>query len=191
MRRAIFTLNMKRCIYFLFLVLALVSSCKRSPKMRLYKDAERDFIASLTINDTLDFLSLGQNFMGALQAGEVDGAVESLCVVYQNVLYKISDRSMAQIKARFRRFPVADYELVDYSFSTPGINDLVYRYSLSGKVGDGPAMRITLNPVKVEGMWFLTLKDAYMSSKGLAPEDQISPDSPAPDTLRLNRAPKN
>ena len=98
---------------------------------------------------------------------------------------------MNQIKARFRRFPVADYELVSYSFSTQGNNDLVYRYSLSGPVGDGPAMKLTLNPVKVEGRWYLTLKDAYMSSKGLAPDDQISPYAYAPDTLRLNRAPKN
>lgn len=178
---------MKRTILFLFLALALLSSCKSKPKMRLYQDAERDFQASLVLNDTLDVLSLGQNFMGALKAGEIDTAVDNIYVVYENVLYRVADSSLDQLKARFRRFPVADYQLVSYNFSTPGINDLVYRYSINGPVGDGPAMKIALNPVKVEGSWYLTLKDAYMSSKDLAPEDQISPYAPAPDTLRLNR----
>ena len=191
MRRAIFTLRMKRFLLVFSILLTLLSSCKSSPKPYLYKDAERDFIASLTLEDTLTVLSMGQSFMDSLKCGDVDEAVESLCVVDQSVLYKIADRSLNQIKARFRRFPVADYELTSYSFSTQGINDLVYRYSLSGPMGDGPAMKLTLNPVKVEGMWFLTLKDAYMSSKGLAPEDQVSPYAYAPDTLRLNRAPKN
>ena len=50
-------------------------------------------------------------------------------------------------------------------------------------------MKLTLNPVKVEGGWYLTLKDAYMSSKAIVPERQMSPNALAPDTLRLNRRP--
>lgn len=182
---------MKRFFIVASILLALLSACKSSPKPYLYKDAERDFIASLTLNDTLNFLALGQNFMESLLGGDVDDAMESLCVVYQNVLYKVSDRSLNKLKARFRRFPVTEYELVDYSFSTAGINDLVYRYSSFGPLGESPAMKLTLNPVKVEGRWYLTLKDAYMSSKALAPHNQVSPNLPAPDTLRLNRKPKN
>ena len=176
---------MKRIFVFLFLALVLLASCK--PKPYLYKDAEQDFQASLVLSDTLDVLALGQNFMGALKAGEVDEALTNLYVVYDNVLYRVADSSLSQLKARFRRFPVSDYERVSLNFSTPGINDLVYRYSINGPVGSGPAMKIAFNPVKVEGSWYLTLKDAYMSSKDLAPEDQISPYAPAPDTLRLNR----
>ncbi len=182
---------MKRSLFILLLGLTLLSSCKSTPKVRLYQDAERDFLAALTINDTLSVLSLGQNFMGALKAGEIDDALQDLCVVHENVLYHVADESLAQLKSRFRKFPVADYQLVSYSFSTPGINDLVYRYSISGELGSGPAMKLTFNPVKVEGSWYLTLKDAYTSSKELAPEDQISPYAPAPDTLRLNRRPQN
>ena len=182
---------MKRILIIFSVLLALLSSCKSTPKRYIYMDAERDFRASLTISDTLEVLMLGQNFMDSLRAGAVDNAVESLCVVHESVLYKIADRSLAQIKARYRRFHVSDYELLSYTFSTPGINDLVYRYSLSGPVGDGPAMKLTLNPVKVEGMWFLTLKDAHMPSMGTSTHEQITPYAPAPDTLRLNRAPKN
>ena len=181
---------MKSRFLLALLGLLLVVSCgNRAPKIRTYADAERAFRASLTQDDTLNVLIMGQDFMEDLKAGNIDEAVDRLFVVYNNILYKIADESIEQIKFRFRSFPVKDYELASYSFSTQGVNDLSYRYSISGEFGSGPAMKLMLNPVKVEGRWFLTLKDGSMSSEDLDLRNQIPDNSPAPDTLRLNRRP--
>ena len=181
---------MKFRLLLAVLGLLLVVSCgNRGPKVRTYADAEREFCASLTQDDTLNVLIMGQDFMQDLMTGDVDEAVNRLFVVYQNVLYKVADESIEMLKARFRALPVRSYKLSSYHFSTPGVNDLSYRYSISGEVSDGPAMKLMFNPVKVEGRWFLTLKDGNMSSEDLADWRQIPDNALAPDTLRLNRRP--
>ena len=190
MRRAIFTkMKLRFFTFFAFVSFAFcLVACNESPKVRTYEDAEREFVSSLTDADTFAVLALGQEFMQNLMAGgDLDAALDSLALVENNVLYRLSDESKAEIKARFVTRPVTDYGCVRYSFSTQAVNDLVYRYSTKGKLGTGPGMKLVLNPVKAEGKWFLTLKDAYQPSKDIAAEDQIHPMSPAPDPVRLNR----
>ena len=186
MRRAIFTLKMKKTALVLLTVLALVS-CKNSPSYRTYEAAEKEFIESLTFKDTLAVLMLGQNFMDALVAGSIDHELSELCVVYQDTLYKIADKSILEIRSRLSSATVTDYALSGYSFSTPGINDLTYRYVTSGKVGDGPAFKITFNPVKVEEGWFLTLKDGNMASADIHSIYKRHPLSEAPEEIHLHK----
>ena len=131
---------------------------------------------------------MGQNFMDALVAGEVKSEIVNLCTVYNDTLFKLADISMRELEDRLSSIPVTDYVLASYSFSTPGVNDLCYRYVTSGKVGSGPAFKIMFNPVKVEGNWFLTMKDGYMSSQDLHPALQIDPMAPAPNPIVLNKS---
>ncbi len=153
-----------------------------------YQDAENQFLASLTNLDSFTVFALGQEFMQNLMpGGDLDSALTSLTVIENNVLYRISDESISEMKARFSARPVADYACIRCSFSTEANNDLVYRYTTSGKVGSAPGIKLVLNPVKVEGNWYLSLKDGYQSSKDVSPEEQIHPMSPAPDPVRLNR----
>lgn len=191
MRRAIFKLKMKFSTFTLVPVVALALlafSCNNSPKVRTYQDAENEFLASLTEADTFAVLALGQEFMQNLMAGgDIDKALASLTVLEYNVLYKVGDSTIEELKDRYSKRQVTDYACVRYSFSTPGNNDLVYRYSTGGKLGAGPGMKLVFNPVKVEDHWYLTLKDAYQSSLDIAEDEQVHPLSPAPDPLRLNR----
>ena len=172
-----------------FVVLALLAfSCNNSPKIKTYQEAEKEFLASLTESDTFAVLALGQEFMqNLMEGGDIDGALATLTVVEDDVLYKVGDSSIEELKARFSKRQVTDYDCIRYSFSTPGINDLVYRYSTSGKLGTGPGMKLVFNPVKVEDHWYLTLKDAYQSSLDIAEDDQVHPLSPAPEPIRINR----
>ena len=184
-----FYFKMKRLSFFFAVLSALVvCSCNNSPKVRTYQDAENEFLASLTKADSLKVLALGDEFMRNLMAGgDLDSVLTSLTMVENNVLYRISDESVYEMKARFLARPVADFACLRYSFSTEANNDLVYRYTTSGKVGTAPGMKLVFNPVKVEGNWYLTLKDGYQSSKDVSPEEQTHPMSPAPDPVRLNR----
>ncbi len=181
-----FYLKKMKKFAFVLLALAVLASCKNEQKFRTYEMAETEFRQSLTFKDTLAVLVLGQNFMDAMKAGTLDLELSNLCVVYNDTLYKVSDRSLLQLRQRFGSAAISDYALASYNFSTPGINDLSYRYTMDGKVGSSPAFKITFNPVKVGDAWFLTLKDGDMSSIAKDPAAQVHPLSPAPNPIVLN-----
>lgn len=150
--------------------------------------AETEFLSTLTSSDTLAVLALGANFMDALKSGNMEVELSELCVLHRDTLYKVADESLNMLRDRFTSVPATDYTLVSYSFSTPGNNDLSYRYVTSGKVGSGPAFKIMFNPVKVGSKWYLTLKDGNMSSLDKSPYAQVHPHSPAPRPVVLNTA---
>lgn len=174
------------CLFSGLLLFAALS-CTCSPKVLTYSDAERAFISSLTADDSLVVAVMGDMFMSGLKAGDLDSTLAVLKVVEHNVLYAISDQTVSELKVRFESMPVVDYELTRLTFSTEGVNDMVYRYSFSGSLADSPAIKFVLNPVKVEGRWYLTLKDAYQNSKDLNEKDQTHPLAPAPSPIKLHR----
>ena len=176
---------MKRILAFLLIPLSLIA-CKNAGSFRTYEQAEQEFRASLTFHDTLSVLMLGQNFMDAMRGGTLDVELAELCVVYNDTLYKVSPKSLVELKSIYGAVRVSDYALNSYSFSTPGNNDLSYRYVTSGKVGSGGAFKIMFNPVKVGDNWYLTLKDGNMSSQDKAEALQVHPLSPAPKPIVLN-----
>ncbi|MBO4671197.1 MAG: hypothetical protein J5640_05080 [Bacteroidales bacterium] len=143
-----------------------------------YKDAERQFIASLTKQDTLNVVALGTQFFTYIEEGNCDAALDMLNVLDGNVLYGIADESKDFLRPRFVKMPSDGWSFLRYSFSTAGVNDLVYLYG---------GLKLVFNPVKVGDNWFLTLKDGYQSSNDLNPSDQINPNSPAPYPIRLNK----
>ena len=150
-----------RYLFVFAFVAAFLASCNNSPKVMTYKDAEREFIASLTRQDTLDVVNLGTKFFTYIEENNTEAALDMLNVLEGNVLYGIADESKDFVRPRFARMPAEGWSFVRYSFSTPGVNE----------VGDH---------------WFLTLKDGYQSSKDLSSSDQINPNSPAPYPIRLH-----
>ena len=177
--------SMKRTLVLLLISLAIFS-CKTRNTFRTYEMAEQEFRSSLTAQDTLAVLALGANFMDAIKNGNIEVELQDLCVLYRDTLYKVSDESLNLLRDRFTGVPITDYSLASMSFSTPGNNDLSYRYVMSGTVGSGPAFKLMFNPVKVGGNWYLTLKDGSMSSLDKSPNAQVHPHSPAPNPVVLH-----
>jgi hypothetical protein len=177
-------------LYILLATVAVLASC--GPKYsgaygeKTQKDAEKEFVASLTQADKDAALALGAEFMDMLQDGRVDEALDMIYVLYNDVLYKKSSAYTAQLIQRFKVFPVLSYELDHYSFSTEGNNDLSYKYVFDA----GETMKLMLNPVYVDGKWYLSFKDAGQSSKDLPVEKQINELAPAPNAPRLNSKPE-
>ena len=182
-----FFLEMKYNFFCVFSLLLAFMACNSSPKVLTYADAERQFLSSITEDDTLQVISMGSAFMENLKSGQLDSALNVLCVVDNYILYKLGDESIENMRARFRALPVVDYCLARYSFSTQASNDLVYRYSFSGPLSGAPGMKIVLNPVKIEGQWYLAIKDGYQYSDDLSPEDRHQPLDIAPYPVRLNK----
>ncbi len=169
-------------IKYLFLTLfvcLLFAACNNSPKVKTYADAERAFIASLTPEDSLAVVDLAREFFEHVKNNRTDEALDMINVVDNSVLYRIDMESRDFLRPRFLRMPEEGWQIVRYSFSTPGINDLVCNYG---------GMKLVFNPVKVEGRWYLTLKDGFMPSADM-PTTRVNPNSPAPAPLRLNKKP--
>ena len=180
-------------LFILLAALAVLVSC--GPKYsgshgeKTQKDAEAEFVSSLTQAEKDAVLALADDFMGKLRAGRVDEALDMIYVLYNDVLYRKSDAYNAQLVQRFKMFPVRSYERVYYAFSTEGNNDISYSYvfaSSPGSVG-GETMRLMLNPVYVDGQWYLTFKETGQSSRDLPKEKQIHELAPAPNAPRFNK----
>ncbi|MDO5443853.1 MAG: hypothetical protein Q4G10_09300 [Bacteroidia bacterium] len=182
---------MKRILYIL-LGLALLCSCgsrSKAPSMRTQKDAEEEFTSSLTVNDTTVVLNLTETFMSLVKADKVEEAVDMITVLSQEVVYKPSDDYYAELVDRFRGMKISSYELYKYYFTTEGNNDVCY-VAESHAFGNTPTnIKVTFNPICVDGKWFLALKDGNQSSKLLPEDKQVHDMAPAPAKVRLNTRP--
>ena len=157
---------------------------------RTQKDAEAEFVSSLSSSDRDAVLTLADDCMSKLQAGRIDEAVDMIYVLYNDVVYSKSPSFTADLIQRFKVFPVLSFERLYYSFSTEGNNDISYSYVFEEGRDGHPAQTIKLmfNPVFIDGEWYLTFKESGQTSKDLPLDKQLHELSPAPATPRLNKA---
>lgn len=152
----------------------LMWSCGNSEKQqpKTFENAEEEFTSTLTEADTTKVLALATEVLDSIKSGNVEWAVESLCEVDSTgQVMPLAPDARERVARRFKTFPVVDYELDYYTFSVPMLNDLKYRTyfreRLEGETG-GPAMAVMFNPVKVDGQWYLCLKEAGQPAKDAA-----------------------
>lgn len=183
---------MRKVIYILILSFCL-ASCTAKVKqvnVKTQKDSELEFLSQLQSTDSTEVLSMADTFMDLLKAKKLDEAVGMIYVLHNNIVYKKSDEYTEELKNRFTIMPVEGYEREYFSFSTEGNNDICYKTwpipQTSGS-DSGFLIRLTLNPVLVDGVWYLTFKDGYQSSKMLPVEKQIHELAPAPAKIRTNK----
>lgn len=193
MRRASFNKIEMRRILFILLGISILCSCNRSSKAPVYRthlDAENEFVASLSASDTTAMLGLTDKFMSLVKDGYVVDAVNMITVLSNSVVYKPSDNYFDELVNRFSSMQIASYNLAGYYFTTEGNNDVCYQTVSKSVNGREPKnVKVTFNPIKVDGEWFLTLKDGNQSSKFLPKDKQVNDLAPAPESIRLNKRP--
>ena len=107
-----------RLLIFPVLFCFLLSACNNSPKVRTYADAEREFLASLTAEDSLAVVDLAKEFFENVKYNKTDEALDMINVLENAVLYRIDLASRDFLRPRFLRMPEEGWSLVRYSFST-------------------------------------------------------------------------
>ena len=150
------------------------SGKKEQPKT--FQDIEAEFASTLTASDTTQVMDLSTQVMDSLKSGNVEWAVDCLCELSGgDTPTALGEETRERMLKRFKRFPVVDYELDYYSFSTPLFNDLKYRtfFRERDDSGTAPAMSLMFNPVKVDGKWYLCVKE--MSQPAKDAENAIDP----------------
>ncbi len=179
--------NMKKYLKLASILVCLLAvfSCgqrkqqnKQAVTMKTNIEAEKEFIASLTAEDTTIVLEMGVRCMDFLKSGQVDSALNMLYYIdLQSARAKrLTDERKAKLSARFEKLPVVDYSLDYYSFSTQGNNDLKYRTKFASGP-EGKSTSFMLNPIKSrEGLWVLAIKDGrYPSDQSVEKLHDLSP----------------
>lgn len=158
-------------LFAIFAVGLLVWSCGGNSEKRVktFSDVEQEFASTLTEADTAKVLAMGNQFLDSIRSGNVAWSLDQLNEIDSvGAIVPISTSTRERLEARFRNFPVVDYELDYYAFSLSGLNDLKYRTffqpSESREAG-APGMSMMFNPVKKDGEWYPCLKEAGQPAK--------------------------
>lgn len=176
---------MKNLFLYIALIFFAISCHNSAKKVVTYADAENVFLKGLTEKDTSSVLSMTDSFMENLAHGQIDSSLQMVNVLFSDTLYMPSLNYRLELIRRFSLFPVLKYELVRYSFSTEGNNDVCYKYWFNEQQS---SMKIVFNPVKVDDRWYLTLKDGSQSSKDMSASKQTHSLAPAPNKISLNKS---
>lgn len=149
------------------------TSCQKSAKDTdntvTLEEAEAQFASELNDADTTQVLALGNQFMETMKEGKVDDALAMLYTrnepgVGGAGVRKLTEEEIAPLKTRFEQFPVVSYTIDHYDFSIPSLNDLKYKYVFRPGSATGK-LNIMFNPVKLDGVWYLMLKQPDQPAK--------------------------
>jgi hypothetical protein len=156
---------MKKILYFAVAVALLcVFSCKQ--KAKTTEEAREEFRASLTENDTLEMLKLGDQCMELLKKKDIESAMTMLYEYDDSTqsVQPLSDATRKRYEHIFKIFPVLDYIRTEYTFFVEGINnlkyDIIFAEEEHPEVNGVPKTSFMFNPVKIDGQWYLTVKRA-------------------------------
>lgn len=138
-------------------------------RVKTFSDVEQEFTSTLTEAVTATVLAMGNQFLDSIRSGNIAWSLDQLNEIDSvGVIVPVNSSVRERLEARFRNFPVVDYELDYYAFSLSGLNDLKYRtYFKAREDGEAgaPGMSMMFNPVKKDGRWYLCLKEAGQPAK--------------------------
>lgn len=156
---------MKKVIFFflVFCIVSFFSACKHQVK-------EKSFTDELTQQDSLEVLHLGDSCMSLLKERKFDEALDMIYYLRDSITAIPMDSTQrTALKKIFKHHPVYKYELDYFNFSKQDLNDIKYRvqfFQLDGPNDHRPnTIGFMFNPVKIDGTWKLTMKNAWQSSK--------------------------
>lgn len=163
---------MKKSVYIIFLTLSFfaVHSCK--DKVTIPPVQVNEFQAGLNNEDTLTMLQLCDSSMELLKSGDIE-AVVSLLHEYDDstgTVMPIGDDAANRFRRQLSIFPVHDYKRTSYKFFERGLNDVKYEVIFAEEerpeVNGEAKTFFMFNPVKVDGQWYLCVKQADQRING-------------------------
>ncbi len=165
---------MRKITYLMLLLWAGIfsTSCgnkEKENKYITYEDLENEFRATLTQEDTLTVMNAATALMEGLKNGEIEASLQKLSMIEDGSIVSLAGDKLDVLAKRFKRFPVVDYKLDYYCFSVEQLNDIKYSIQIAPKDQNGkaPTMGFMLNPMKVNGEWYLCVKDKEQASKDM------------------------
>lgn len=154
----------KKDLLYIFVLLAVscfLSSCAEKKKQSTPKEK---FLMGLTAEDTAQVLNISRSCMDTLKAGNIDEALKMLYIMRDGKAVSLPAEKEQQLRKNFKYFPVVDYKLDYYSFSSTDNNDVKFQIEFFKHTGPDDHTPNTIgfmfNPVKIDGVWYLVVKEA-------------------------------
>lgn len=141
----------------------LFSSCKQN-------SSEKSFADELTQQDSIEVLHLADSCMTLLKERNLEKAIDMIYFLKDSSTVVPMDAGQRlTLSKMFKHHPVYDYELDYFTFSRQDLNDIKYRvqfFRLDGPDDHRPnTIGFMFNPVKIDGIWRLTMKNAWQTSQ--------------------------
>lgn len=126
------------------------------------KTAHEEFVGSLSASDTIEIKNLCESFFSHMKAGDKDAAFELLYMLVENdKVEPVNAEYKAKIGNQFNIFPVLDFHSKEIRIGNA--EDNIASYSIvfaRDDQGKESAISFGFNPVKINGKWYLTVRNA-------------------------------
>ena len=112
----------------------------------------------------LNGVDISRSCMDTLKAGNIDEALKMLFILRDGKAIPLPAEKEQQLRKKFKYFPVVDYKLDYYSFSSTDNNDVKFQIEFFKHTSSDDHTPNTIgfmfNPVKIDGVWYLAVKEA-------------------------------
>lgn len=146
-------------IFVLFICFG-ISSC--STKQENGISSHDSFVSSLSSADTTEVINLCQEFFTKLATGDKESALSMLSLSTDSGdVLPMSEEKLKSLTKQFSLFPVLDQHLVDFKFGDAGDNLMRFKVVFAkDENGNEDAINFGLNPIRKDGKWYLTVRNA-------------------------------
>ncbi len=149
-------------LLFCLILTGGIVSCSSKKKSDNTEAAETKeaFTSTLTAADTATVMNMADRCMKLLKENNAEEALQMLFTMDENGKpVPLSDEQKQKLNSRFKLFPVLEYELVNFSFTSEENNDMKYKI-IFDKSSEAPStIGFMFNPIKIDGEWHLMLKE--------------------------------
>jgi len=152
-----------RSLFFVFSIIAILCGC--SNKKRSYTDSYvRPPSMVFSKEDTTQINQLANSFVEYINKGDISSASASLYYLDKGSVVELPLKKRQQFEEMLANIPFSGCQLK--SFHLEGAKDnkigVAIKITPDADVANNKGIiTLVLNPVQVEGKWYLTLRDEY------------------------------
>lgn len=139
----------------------LIAACTGNKKQETQPTAHEVFVSGLSSQDTVLVTKLCEEFLSAIQNNDKDKAFSILRNVEDGKVNPPTSEQMAKLSTQFTIFPVLKYHLKDFKIGDA--TDNICSYSIVFNIdeqGKESAINFGFCPIKVDGQWYITVRNA-------------------------------
>lgn len=143
------------CLFFTF--------CgNKNSKSASEVDNVDEIVSSVEITEVIEKTNLCMDY---LEEEDLDRALDLLFEITSGgKVVKLDDQQKSEFVKRFKMFPVLSYKLESFSFDGDFDNSVTYSTVFFEKDENDKipnTIAVVFNPVKIDGEWYLTLKNKH------------------------------
>jgi len=162
---------MKRIYLFSTLSFLLIfGACTdKAPKSH---DGQEAIVFEFSNSDSIDIISLADQYVACFNSGNIEGCADFLYTVRNDSVFPLSTKQREGFLSSLQRMPSFGCERTDLTLKSDRDNKVQIVIFLAEADStdlskERPSVKFFLNPVKVEGTWYLTLYDPHAEGVGV------------------------